>query len=230
MPLINFRKTAKSVDGTTIYRSASYDFWTDLDFANIAGCSSFFEYLDLRSPKEKPIEQNRIPNCIYKAIPIDQNSDPFFKIKNPNETDYLSWYQRTLSGHREAFASCISIFSKSESSTIVFGCTAGKDRTGILATLLMLIIGEPREKIIAAHETSYELLTQHAQALQKITAHKEITIQEIRRRYLASCSIMGSFLSYLISEFGDIQKLSEFLEIENTTLNRLRARYKPETS
>lgn len=115
------------------------------------GITSFF---DLRTHHE--IELFGKPNSLSKAgikwlhEPMNQIDDPFFVIKVPSAKDYGLFYQRMLPCAIERVNSIISHFNR-QLSPVAFGCGAGKDRTGVVAALLLKLLDYSDEVIIEEH-------------------------------------------------------------------------------
>ena len=63
-------------------------------------------------------------------------------------------YVKLLSGRGDAFARMIRIFAQHSDGTVLFNCTAGKDRTGVTAMLLLLLAGVPCEIVVADYSVS----------------------------------------------------------------------------
>ena len=70
--------------------------------------------------------------------------------------DFLDWaYHDMLDNGAERFAHAITLLAEPGALPAVFHCAAGKDRTGVVAALLLTALGVPREVVL--HD--YELTT-----------------------------------------------------------------------
>lgn len=67
-------------------------------------------------------------------------------------------YVLMLSHSGESIAEIFSIFASHISGTTLFHCSAGKDRTGVTAMLLLSLVGVDKKTIIADYAVSYENL------------------------------------------------------------------------
>lgn len=96
------------------------------------------------------------------------------------------------------------IFADHADHGTVFHCTAGKDRTGVIAALLLLLAGVSKEDIIANYAVSYELLKELI----------EIDIEEIKAKginvmehvFLSEPENMERFLNHIESKYQSVEK------------------------
>jgi len=65
-------------------------------------------------------------------------------------------YKNIVMSHSENLAQIINIISDNvETGGVVFHCTSGKDRTGIVASVIYYILGVAKEDIVADYQISY---------------------------------------------------------------------------
>ena len=109
--------------------------------------------IDLRIPKEKEAADpfNKSNHLVYHAIPIAGAVD--LKISPDNMLYAL--YIDILENHQDALLREMKIIA-GEKEGIIFHCTAGKDRTGVTAMLILAICGVCEEQIIADYAASGE--------------------------------------------------------------------------
>jgi len=106
--------------------------------------------IDLRSPQEReafPAEINGLPWISYHAIPmLDQiQSGPDEVLGLPSSLTQV--YLDLLSQSGASFARAAQIIADT-AGTALFNCAAGKDRTGMLAMLLLDLAGVSEEEIL----------------------------------------------------------------------------------
>jgi len=107
---------------------------------------------------------------------------------------------------------------------MVFNCTAGKDRTGIVAALILDALGVPREVILEDYALTNELLDAHRFANGKQSLLGQLSPEVLH-------AIMGSDPDYLRCAFAVIEErhgcvetyLREVLDIGAEDLNAIRA-------
>lgn len=77
---------------------------------------------------------NKVPNLIHW---------PMGSSRGPG----LPAYQTYMAENGKLFHDFFAVLAKKDSTPLLFHCSAGKDRTGILAALLLELMGTPRELI-----------------------------------------------------------------------------------
>ena len=112
--------------------------------------------VDLRSESETAAAPSRladVPGVDYYSIPmLDETASQGFTGGMPERMGDV--YVKLLSGRGDAFARIIRIFAQHSDGTVLFNCTAGKDRTGVTAMLLLLLAGVPCEIVVADYSVS----------------------------------------------------------------------------
>jgi protein-tyrosine phosphatase len=73
------------------------------------------------------------------------------------------FYVKMVKDHASDWARFLRLFGREESYAIVFHCTAGRDRTGVAAALVLEMLGVPRETIVADYLVSNAAFTTDAQ-------------------------------------------------------------------
>lgn len=111
--------------------------------------------IDLRAPDEVQINSSSVlqeHNIVHIHRPLTRKAaDPktlaktFQKITTPSEVG--DWYFRLAQARASTLMGCLEDISQAEGG-VVFYCAAGKDRTGVLAACLFLLLGAAHEEII----------------------------------------------------------------------------------
>jgi protein-tyrosine phosphatase len=143
-----------------LYRSDEFSELTDQDLENLEHLK-LQTIIDLRSPYEIQGKENRLPpNCTYQKIRIYQH-EPLF--------DYLpialfkrhllaqalgANYIKLIERRAEAFGAALRILADPANFPVVYHCSAGKDRTGIVCALALSVLGVPDQTIIADYSLS----------------------------------------------------------------------------
>ena len=66
----------------------------------------------------------------------------------PNPMEYLVECYKTMAEHSDAFKALFELIKKYPDKPIAFHCTAGKDRTGVAAALILLCLGASEETVM----------------------------------------------------------------------------------
>ncbi len=115
--------------------------------------------VDLRSAAEQEKMPDRLPEGIaYRSCPMMRED-----ISTPGQAAESSFAQSLKTGYLEMIrenapkvgAAAKAVMEAAEKGAVVFHCTAGKDRTGVLAAILLLRLGVCEEDIIADYQVSH---------------------------------------------------------------------------
>jgi protein tyrosine/serine phosphatase len=148
--LHNFRKLCHDFN-LPYYRTGTPSFWTTEDVLLLKENLNICEYFDLRTSLEQRncnFYKTHIANNIkHTSAPLDMTGDSFFDHTNPSALDYANYYVKMLP---KALIIAETLFNKARKikSNLMFGCSAGKDRTGIVALLLLKMHEVPNSAIV----------------------------------------------------------------------------------
>jgi len=169
-----------------------------------------------KSPDNLP-EENSIDYLHLPVSGADFDTVSAMERLKKGDTNWLTesfmrdGYINNIDSYAEAWGTVMKRLSDSENLPLVFHCTAGKDRTGAFAALILLILGVPEETVVFDHglsnfyladflETIYAYLKEFGVEREKISPyltapHDAIValLDHIRKQH-------GSAENYLISQ------------------------------
>lgn len=101
---------------------------------------------------------------------------------------------------------------------ILFHCTAGKDRTGIIAAMILLISKVPVDIVLEDYSKSYNNLKS---ILDRIIEESSPSVKP--EGFLSEPKTMNTFIDYMLKQFGSVEKFlkdtglndSEILELSS---------------
>jgi len=163
----NFRDLGgyRAVDGKTVrwgllYRSDGLHKLTDRDLHHLSTLC-LGRVIDFRSEYEKGLEPDRLPNDAdiqQVEIPIldastavvQESRDEFVRnLRNIDSVNYmLETYVGFVTQFTHAFQQFLRELATAEGRPVLFHCTAGKDRTGYAAAILLRMLGVPQETVM----------------------------------------------------------------------------------
>ena len=124
----------------------------DQDQLSDLGIDYIFDFRDEKKAANLP---DFIPEgAVYENIPILKGIKGNYKTLDYDDPDAIDGYMRNLYDYQvrstaQAFARILHILADEPDAKIMFHCTNGKDRTGFMAALLLLLAGVPEETIIS---------------------------------------------------------------------------------
>ena len=104
----------------------------------------------------------------------------------------------------------------------VFHCTAGKDRTGVLAALLLGIAGVPREGIVEDYALSARFLYGSTVVPPDGSGANKLPPYEEYQTMWCPPGAMGMTLDHLESKYGGIDGYLRHIAVDDATLSRIR--------
>ena len=112
---------------------------------------------------------------------------------------YRDYPRRCTPGFRKLF----SVLSDGNLRPVVFHCTAGKDRTGFAAALLLTLLGVPWDDVMTDYLRTNQLWRGHIGRYPELDAETRAAIVEARAPYLDAA------FAVLRSEFGDPESFAD---------------------
>jgi protein-tyrosine phosphatase len=230
----NFRDLGgyETVDGRrvgwgSVFRSDALHRLTDADL-ELALELGLRTIIDLRSSAELE-EDGRFAHAddvAFHHLPVfEQDALPFkpFEAHDPEPPPGVDYAAIAMSG-RASIAAALRVIAEDDHA-VVFHCAAGKDRTGIVAALVLSSLGVSDESIAADYHLSES-------AVAASLAWAEVNAPEIAAEmttfpawaHRAPMPVMEAFLRILRERYGSIEGYLTDAGVEHTVLDALRAR------
>ncbi len=119
--------------------------------------------IDLRTPdeiREKPSPFANYAEVQFLNLPLFDDLSPsaLSKTRRPGDDPLLSFYTAALDTRGPAIRTILSEIATVERGAVLFNCTAGKDRTGIIAALLLGVAEVSHDQIVADYTLTAELI------------------------------------------------------------------------
>ncbi len=183
----------RSVRRGLVFRSAHLGNLTDQDRSSL-GALSVRTIVDLRGIGEAAETPHRVDGlaCRIVGAPIepqlgdkmrraveDGSATPFLMMQFLTD-HYREYPRRCAPGFRTLFTT----LSEDMHRPLVFHCTAGKDRTGFAAALLLTLLGVPWATVMEDYLRTNELWTGHVGRYPELDIDTRAAIIEARMPYL----------------------------------------------
>ncbi len=180
--------------------------------------------IDLRHSDELEAAPNvlrEVPGVTYRHVPIFRGAGSSDLVPPPS-LDAV--YRYIVDACRDGLREALTAIADAEPGGVLFHCTAGKDRTGIVAALVLGSVGVDA----AAIADDYALTTEAMERMRPvILAQTEASggqVGVVQHLLGSDPAVMYALLAYLNSEYGSIPAYIEALGLDAESIARLRAR------
>jgi protein-tyrosine phosphatase len=181
--------------------------------------------IDLRAPEELDNAGH------FTAVPADYHHLPIFdvypdwSVADPEAAGYLAdRYMEMLETGRSAIARALGLLASPSAYPLVFHCAAGKDRTGILASLVLALLRVPDDVIAADYALSQDAMQrliewarEHRGTFPKPSTEVPASVIEARPE------TMTRFLELVRQRFGSVEGLVRDLGLGDDVPGRIQA-------
>lgn len=183
---------------------------TDCDIAAIKA-AGITDVIDLRSLDEVnrlPCAFNDVEEINYHHYALNGNG------RVPKSPDKVAEsYMEIANGH-ESVANVMRIIAKS-SGGVLYHCTAGKDRTGVLTAILMMLAGTSSEDIIEDYMQSEPNLREITDKLCSMYDDLDKDVITPQRRYIEE------FINLFTEKYGSADNYMEQIGLEQIEVNSI---------
>ncbi|MFC0246839.1 tyrosine-protein phosphatase [Falsochrobactrum ovis] len=180
--------------------------------------------IDLRSQKERDAE----PDPIRAGDNIELISIPLFDDLNPNQLPggnaLLDLYLDALKTHGMSFIEVLRKIGECRDA-VLFHCTAGKDRTGLIAALLLSLSGVARADIINDYAMTADRLGPLLMELEKTVGAFNLNKADFMPMLESNPITMSKTLDWLDSNFGGAEEYVRSHGFTNADLAQIRSRW-----
>lgn len=123
--------------------------------------------IDLRDEPERGPDRAPRPTGIRTVYaPLNPIGTPFYeRWKGIDNLGSPLYYPALLGEHPELVVTAVRAVAAAAPGCVVFHCAGGKDRTGLLALVLLRLAGAAPEDIVADHLLSYDRMKQRYEEL-----------------------------------------------------------------
>jgi hypothetical protein len=167
--------------------------------------------VDLRDADEcVPDRAPRPADITTVQVPLDPVGTSFYE--HWKKIDNLSsplYFPAMLAEHPEPVVTAVEAIANAAPGCVVFHCAAGKDRTGLLALVLLTLAGATPEEIIADYLLTYDRMKQRYDeigapdqlaAVSELLASHDTTIEASLTSTIASLTMPDFFLENGLSD------------------------------
>jgi protein tyrosine/serine phosphatase len=181
--------------------------------------------LDLRTPAELERGRCEHDSIGYHHLPILQQ--PWTELGFEGELEPVTFladrYVEMLDEGRESIARALHILSDDSSLPLVFHCAAGKDRTGVVAAVVLGILGVADDDIADDYSLSRLGMTRFREwVLENFPEAADAMSKQPGAFLAAPVEAMHLFLERVRARFGSFDAYVAGLGVEDETLDAVR--------
>jgi protein-tyrosine phosphatase len=139
------------------------------------------------------------------------------------ETFMVDGYRRNIDAYARIWGTVIDDLSRCERRPLVFHCTAGKDRTGICAALILLVLGVSDDTVIADHALSNRYFESTVAVINDYIRSLGVDPEKLKPYLTAPLEAIEFTLEYIRKNWGTAAEyLIAAADMKPATLDRLR--------
>jgi protein-tyrosine phosphatase len=218
----------KHVKWGHIYRSADISKLTENDLKTLDNLQ-LVTICDLRGPDELKTNPDRLPTGV-QYINLPAGSESVKASTNyagiNRDSMMLSFYTRTdhlKAKYQPVFEQLLAIH---DGKALMFHCTAGKDRTGMGAALILSALGVSREYIIADYAATNVYWKDARERMMQAMAKTGMSEASLKSMLAANPKYIETFLQTIDAKYGSMDNfLTKELELDAEKIGKLKGLY-----
>ena len=180
---------------------------SDIELIKAYGITLSIDFRGDREVARYPSMLENEPGIEYRRCPTYDKQLAFAAIGNTDRAAFVNWgekYIRLLENGREWVCDTLKTMSRANGA-VLYNCTTGKDRTGVITALLLGLAGVAKEDIIADYCVSELYLKDIYGSLLSNEPGKKVAV-DIQSPYLKTApENMEVMLSHLEDAFGGVE-------------------------
>jgi protein-tyrosine phosphatase len=212
-----------------VYRSDSLSFMTDEDVRHVTEVLGLRTVIDLRAGHE--VEQfthgplatlEQLPVRVWHVPIIDETRrpEPGWSAGPEPEIDEIYLMMLEQFGHR--FIAVLELIAMADSQPLVFHCAAGKDRTGLVAMLVLGLLGVDADVIATDYALTHDRMPVLLERHQARAAEGGVA-EVARQRWAIDAAAMRAVTQHLLDDHGSIEGYARSHGLSSNAIDRLRA-------
>lgn len=214
-----------------VFRSDSLSAMSDADVRRVVDELGVVTVVDLRAGHEVETYGHGplgAAGVVVHHMPIADETRPDRVERPPDAPDPASLtldaiYLIMLDRYADRFVGVLRMLADAATHPVVFHCAAGKDRTGIVAALLLSVLGVDDDAIAA----DYALTSEHIEELldrHRVRAEADGNPVEVSDAFLAAeVAVMRNLLAGMRARYGSAEAYLESHGLEPEAVAALRA-------
>ena len=237
---VNFRdiggyrtKSGKRVQPGKVFRSDELGDLSDADLSTLEKIGLRWIF-DMRNKREVSRKMDRIPpnapfgyvhTPIYDKEPTREYLPAILFKRHKLGEVLASRYFYMIEQRAEAFGNILAHFADPKNFPIVYHCTAGKDRTGIITALILALLGVPEDTIVADYSLSNLGFDHYFGEFVEEQRHAAMGVkdEEFQGFFVVQPDWIKNILVHLHEKYGSVEQyLIEKANMDQFTIEQIR--------
>lgn len=226
-------KDGHHIKWNKLYRGADISKLTDADLDRFSKKKINY-VVDLRGDNEAKVAPDRLnKNADYLRCPAGCNESltgwmkKLMNLQTGGDTLMIAYYTNTefLAARYKPFFEKLIALPTDEA--LLFHCTAGKDRTGIGAALLLHLLGVPAETIMSDYLASnIYRASDNEKMVQQMVQQMHVKEQVARDISLVKKEYLNATLAMLVKQYGSINNfLKSAIGLDDGKISMLKSKF-----
>jgi protein-tyrosine phosphatase len=136
----------------------------------------------------------------------------------------LELYKLALDSRQPAIAEVLGIIADAPEGAVLFHCTAGKDRTGIVSALLLAVAGVEAALIVEDYALTGRMIAPMVEEIIADAAARGANVETFRPLLASEPQTMAETIAYLEQRHGSAESYLRQIGLSDGTIGRLRNR------
>jgi protein-tyrosine phosphatase len=143
---------------------------------------------------------------------------------NPGGDLLLELYKMALAQRQEAIATVLTTIAEAPEGVVLFHCTAGKDRTGIVAALLLALAGVEAALIVEDYAQTGLMIAPIVEEIIAEAVSRGADIAAFRPLLASEPETMVATIAHLTEQYGSARKYLRIIGLSEATIAALHDR------
>jgi protein-tyrosine phosphatase len=180
--------------------------------------------IDLRHDEELARQPNPLrnePGIVYRHVSLFAGLAPVAMV----DGDVLhALYREALTDRGGAIIEILTVIAEAPDGAVLFHCTAGKDRTGLVAALLLALVGVEAAMVVDDYALTGERIAPLVEEFLADAVSRGHTADRFRPLLACEPRTMAATLAHLVEAHGSVEGYLLGIGLEPAVIARLKAR------
>lgn len=182
--------------------------------------------VDLRTAREvrdAPSRLARQRGVAWVNLPLFDalSPDALAEVDVPEGHPLMAMYITAVETRGEAMRTILTRIGNVREGAVLFNCTAGKDRTGIIAALLLGLAGVSHTDIIADYALTQDYIPELVSEFLSRARANGRDVEAYATFLESPASAMAGMLEHIDNKYGSVMGYLDHIEVPNEVLSRL---------